>query len=523
MTADPFDLLIVGGGINGAGIARDAAGRGLSVLLVEQDDLAAHTSSASTKLIHGGLRYLEHYEFRLVREALAERERLLGIAPHIIWPLEFVLPHAPGQRPAWLIRAGLFLYDHLARRERLPASRGVRFPPHPAAAVLRPEFRRGFTYADCWVEDSRLVVLNAMDAAARGADVRTRTRLLSARREAALWQAEIEDRATGTRRNVAARGIVNAAGPWVGEVLAVRLGRNATRTVRLVQGSHIIVPRLHDGDYALLLQNPDRRIVFVIPYEERFSLIGTTDIPYDGDPAAAAIGAEETAYLCASVNRYLRTELAPADVVRSYSGVRPLYDDHAAEASAVTRDYVLDLDAGPPGAATEVPPLLSVYGGKITTYRRLAEQALDKLLPALGQLQSARPPAPGWTATAPLPGGDLSGAEFAAWSADFAARHNFLPPALAHRLARAYGTRAARILDGAQSLGALGEDLGGGLTAAEANYLVAQEFAVTAEDILWRRSKLALHAPAGTAELLARFLRERGPAAPAAAPAGLTA
>ena len=509
MNAD-YDLLVIGGGINGAGIARDAAGRGLKTLLCEKGDFAEGTSSRSGKLVHGGLRYLEYYEFRLVREALRERERLLAIAPHIIWPLTFVLPHAPGQRPAWLIRAGLFLYDHLARRERLPASRAVRFPPHPAAAVLRPEYRRGFTYADCWVEDSRLVVLNAMDAAAHGAEIRTRTRLLSARRAGALWQAEIEDRATGTRHGVAARAVVNAAGPWVGEVLAARLGRNATRTVRLVQGSHIIVPRLYDGDDALLLQNPDRRIVFVIPYEQRFSLIGTTDIPYEGDPAAAAIGAEETAYLCASVNRYLRASVAPADVVRSYSGVRPLYDDHAAEASAVTRDYVLDLDA-PPGAAPGAPPLLSVYGGKITTYRRLAEQALGKLLPAL-EHPLGRQASPGWTATAPLPGGDLPSADFAAWSTDFAARHDFLPPALARRLARAYGTRAARILDGARSLAALGADLGGGLTEAEARYLAAEEFAVTAEDILWRRSKLALHVPAGTAERLARFLRERGPA-----------
>jgi len=503
--ADPFDLLIVGGGINGAGIARDAAGRGLSVLLVEQDDLASHTSSASTKLIHGGLRYLEHYEFRLVREALAERERLLGIAPHIIWPLEFVLPHAPGQRPAWLIRAGLFLYDHLARRERLPASRAVRFPPHPAAAVLRPEHRHGFTYADCWVEDSRLVVLNAMDAAARGAEVRTRTRLHAARRDGALWRAEIEDRTTGIRQSVAARALVNAAGPWVGEVLTVKLGQNATRNVRLVQGSHIIVPRLHDGDFAFLLQNPDRRVVFVIPYEQRFSLIGTTDIPYDGDPAAAAIGKEETNYLCDSVNRWFRATVAPGDVVRSYSGVRPLYDDHATSASAVTRDYVLDLDAGTPGDGAGAAPLLSVYGGKITTYRRLAEQALAKLLPALGQ-----PVPPGWTATAPLPGGDLPGADLAAWGADFAARHAFLPAPLARRLARAYGTRAEQVLDGARSLAALGADLGGGLTEAEATYLVRNEFAATAEDILWRRSKLALHAPAGTAELLTRFLRNLG-------------
>ena len=511
MTADPFDLLVVGGGINGAGIARDAAGRGLSVLLVEQDDLAAHTSSASTKLIHGGLRYLEYYEFRLVREALRERERLLGIAPHIIWPLEFVLPHAPGQRPVWLIRAGLFLYDHLARRERLPASRAVRFGPHAAAAVLQAEYRRGFTYADCWVEDSRLVVLNAMDAAAHGAEVRTRTRLLTARREGPLWRAEIESRATGERYRIAARGLVNAAGPWVGEVLAAKLGHSGARTVRLVQGSHIIVPRLYDGDFAFLLQNPDRRIVFVIPYEERFSLIGTTDIPYEGDPAAAAIGPEETAYLCDSVNRYFRAKVAPDDVVRSYSGVRPLYDDHAAEASAVTRDYVLDLEAG-----TGSAPLLSVYGGKITTYRRLAEQALAKLLPTLG-----RDATPGWTATAPLPGGDLPNADFAAWSADFAARHAFLPPPLARRLARAYGTRAEDILAGAQSLAALGADLGGGLTEAEATYLVRHEFASSAEDILWRRSKLALHVPAGTAERLARFLRGLGPAAPATAAAGL--
>ena len=503
MTDPQFDLLIVGGGINGAGIARDAAGRGLSVLLVEQDDLASHTSSASTKLIHGGLRYLEHYEFRLVREALAERERLLGIAPHIIWPLEFVLPHAPGQRPAWLIRAGLFLYDHLARRERLPASRAIRFPPHPAAAVLRPEYRRGFTYADCWVEDSRLVVLNAMDAAARGAVVRTRTRLCAARRDGALWQAALEDRTTGTRHNIAARALVNAAGPWVGEVLAAKLGQNGTRNVRLVQGSHIIVPRLHDGAFAFLLQNPDRRIVFVIPYEQRFSLIGTTDIPYEGDPAAAAIGKEEISYLCDSVNRWLRARVAPGDVVRGYSGVRPLYDDHAASASAVTRDYVLDLDAGVPGAGAA--PLLSVYGGKITTYRRLAEHALAKLLAALG-----RPIPPGWTATAPLPGGDLPGADFGAWSADFAARHAFLPAPLARRLARAYGTRVEQVLDGARNLAALGADLGGGLTEAEATYLVRHEFAATAEDILWRRSKLALHAPAGTAELLTRFIRNLG-------------
>ncbi len=491
-----YDLLVVGGGINGAGIARDAAGRGLSVLLVEQDDLAAHTSSASTKLIHGGLRYLEQYDFRLVREALAERERLLAIAPHIIWPLEFVLPHAPGQRPAWLIRAGLFLYDHLASRKRLPASRAVRFPPHQAASVLRPDLHRGFTYADCWVEDSRLVVLNALDAAERGTAIRPRTRLISARRDGALWHAEL----AGSPSRVTARALANAAGPWVGEVLTARLAHPARRAVRLVQGSHIIVPRLHDGAFALILQNPDRRIVFVIPYEHRFSLIGTTDVPFAADPAQVTASADEIAYLCESASRYLRVPVAPADVIRSYAGVRPLYDDHAAAAAAVTRDYVLDLDA-PDGAA----PLLSVYGGKITTYRRLAEQAVAKLLAALG-----RPAAPGWTAAAPLPGGDMPGADFAAWSADFAAAHPFLPSALALRLARAYGTRATRILDGARTLEALGENFGAGLTEAEAAYLVRHEWAAAPEDILWRRSKLALHAPADTAARLARYLGAGG-------------
>ncbi|MDE2007072.1 MAG: glycerol-3-phosphate dehydrogenase [Rhodospirillales bacterium] len=488
MTADPFDLLIVGGGINGAGIARDAAGRGLSVLLVEQDDLAAHTSSASTKLIHGGLRYLEHYDFRLVREALAERERLLAIAPHIVWPLEFVLPHAKGQRPAWMIRAGLFLYDHLAARRRLPASRALRFPPHPAAAALRAEFTRGFAYADCWVEDSRLVVLTARDAAERGAAIRPRTKLIAARHEGGLWRAEI---AGGTVR---ARALVNAAGPWVNIVQEAALGRAPARAVRLVQGSHIVVPRLYAGEFALLLQNPDGRVIFVIPYEGRFSLIGTTDTNFDGDPARTAITDEEIAYLCAGASRFLRATVAPGDVVRAFSGVRPLYDDHAANAAAVTRDYVLDLDPGP-------APLLSVYGGKITTHRRLAEQAVAKLLAALG-----RQAAPSWTATAPLPGGDIPGGDFAAFAAAFAAEHDFLPPALALRLARAYGTRAALVLGGARGMAALGEDFGGGLTEAEVSYLIDNEWAAGAEDILWRRSKLALHVPPGTAQRLERRL-----------------
>ncbi|MHB1303603.1 MAG: glycerol-3-phosphate dehydrogenase [Acidiphilium sp.] len=499
--AKAFDLLIVGGGINGAGIARDAAGRGLSVLLVEQDDLAAHTSSASTKLIHGGLRYLEYYEFRLVREALMERERLLGIAPHIIWPLEFVLPHSTEQRPAWMIRAGLFLYDHLASRRRLPASHAVSFPPHPAARALKPEYRRGFTYADCWVEDSRLVVLNALDAAEHGADVRTRTKLLSARRENALWQAELEDRITGRREIVTARALVNAAGPWVGEVLGARLGRDTQKTVRMVKGSHLIVRRQYEGEYAFILQNPDKRIVFAIPYERDFTLIGTTDIPYDGDPSAVAITPDETAYLCESVSRYFRAPVTPEDVVRSYSGVRPLYDDHAANASAVTRDYVLDIEGG-----DGTPPVLSVFGGKITTYRRLAEHALEKLLPAMG-----RPVGTPWTANAALPGGDM--ADFETFLRDLGANRPDLPAPLLRRLARAYGTRATRILGDAATMADLGTDLGGGLTEAELAYLAAHEWAREAEDVLWRRSKLALHVPDGTAARIATRLQEMAPPA----------
>jgi glycerol-3-phosphate dehydrogenase len=490
----PVDLLIIGGGINGAGIARDAAGRGLSVLLVEQHDLAAHTSSASTKLVHGGLRYLEYYEFRLVREALMERERLLAMAPHIIWPLEFVLPHSRAQRPAWMVRMGLFLYDHLARRKRLPASRAVRFAAggHPAGAILKPDYRRGFTYADCWVEDSRLVVLNALDAAERGAEILVRTKLVSARPEAGFWQAVIES--DGIRRRVTARAMVNAAGPWVGDILSAKLGRNQAKSVRMVKGSHIIVPRLYAGDFAFILQNPDKRIVFAVPYEHDFTLIGTTDIPHEGDPAAVTISAEETAYLCESVSRYFRTPVTPADVVRSYSGVRPLYDDHAENASAVTRDYVLDVTGG-----NGEPPLLSVFGGKITTFRKLAEHALEKLLPAM-----RRPVGAGWTAQAALPGGDIE--DFDDYLATVIANYPGFPETFLHRLVRAYGTRAGRILGDAVTPEDLGEDFGGGLTAAEVDYLTQQEWAREAEDILWRRSKLALRVPDGTAARLADYL-----------------
>lgn len=484
MAGKNIDLLVIGGGINGCGIARDAAGRGLSVVLCEQGDLAGATSSASSKLIHGGLRYLEYYEFRLVREALQERERLLMLAPHIIWPLDFVLPHQGGLRPAWLVRLGLFLYDHLAKRHRLHATRSVRLGTDKVGAPLKPGLDRGFVYADCWVEDSRLVVLNALDAADRGARILTRTRLSSARRENGMWHCELEGAA---HEVIEARAVVNAAGPWVGDVLRRALGQNNAKQARLVKGSHIILPKLHDGDWAYILQNVDRRIVFVIPYEGEFSLIGTTDIPFEGDPSHVEISPDETDYLCAIVNRYFKRQVGPADVVRSYSGVRPLYDDAAKNASAVTRDYVLDLTAPDDGGA-----LLSVFGGKITTYRRLAEHAMDKLSAAL-------PCGPAWTGAAPLPGGTMQGADFGRFAAQFARDHAFLPPTLALRLAHAYGSDAPAVLAGARSLAAMGRDFGGGLYQCEIDYLVRREWAQTADDILWRRSKLGLHVPPGAA------------------------
>lgn len=490
------DLLVVGGGINGAGIARDASGRGLSVLLVEQDDLAGHTSSASTKLIHGGLRYLEYYEFRLVHEALMERERLLRIAPHIIWPLEFVLPHNPGMRPAWMIRAGLFLYDHLARRERLPASGSIRLNGHDVGEALKPEFDKAFTYADCWVDDSRMVALNAQDAAARGALIRTRTRLVGATQRSDAWVAEIEDTRSGLRESVIARSIVNAAGPWVGEVLNTRLHRNTTQAVRMVKGSHIVVPRLYAGEHAYILQNPDKRIVFAIPYEGAFTLIGTTDIPFDDDPAVVEASEEEVIYLCDSVNRYFRKQLSVDDVVYRYSGVRPLHDDHQANASAVTRDYVLHVSGG----AGE-PALLSVFGGKITTFRRLAEHALEKLMPLLGRTDAGA-----WTATVPLPGGDLGGLSLNEYATQLKTRYPRLPVDMLERCARSYGSATEAVLNGARDIADLGIDFGAGLYSREVDYLVRHEWAIEADDILWRRTKRGLHCPPDTTAKLAAYL-----------------
>ncbi|CAH1670696.1 MULTISPECIES: glycerol-3-phosphate dehydrogenase [unclassified Chelatococcus] len=505
-----FDLLVIGGGVNGVGIARDAVGRGLKVILCEREDLASATSSASSKLIHGGLRYLEQYEFRLVREALAEREVLLGIAPHIVRPLRFVLPHNATLRPAWMIRVGLFLYDHLAKRSRLPGSHGIDLRQGAEGAPLRTELTKGFVYSDCAVDDSRLVVLNAMDAAQRGAEILTRTACTAARREGTLWHATLTDE-DGRTRPVKARALVNAAGPWVTDVLQHVLHANSRDHLRLVQGSHIVVPRLYEGDHAYILQNPDERIVFVIPYHRAYTLIGTTDVAYDGDPAVAAISPAETTYLCESVSRYFARQVRPDEVVWTYSGVRPLYDDADQNASAnnpstVTRDYVFDVSGGSDGT----PPLLSVFGGKLTTYRRLAEHALDKLAPFLNAS------ATGWTKTAPLPGGDLGGVSIEAFARDFAARHPWLPADLASRYVHSYGTLAAKLVGDALSLADLGEHLGSGLYAREVDYLVAHEWARSPDDILNRRTKLVIEANPAMRDRLAGWFAQNARSNPLA-------
>lgn len=480
-TDEISDLLIIGGGINGVGIARDAAGRGHKVVLVEQADLAGATSSSSTKLIHGGLRYLESFDFRLVREALIERERLLAMAPHIIHPMQFVLPHVAGLRPRWEIRLGLLLYDHIGGRKRLPASRGVRLNASGLGRALRPGIEHGFVYSDCSVDDARLVVLNAMDAAQRGASIRTRTKFLGATLDNGRWRAELQREDTRVRTTVSARAIVNAAGPWVEDVLRHVPGSHNRTQIRLVKGSHIVVPRLYDGRHAFLLQHPDGRVVFTIPYQDQFTLIGTTDVPYHGDPATVAIDAEETSYLCETVNRYFAQPITPTDVRWSYAGVRPLTDDDAASASKVSRDYKLELTE-----AAAQPALLTVFGGKITTYRRLAELALQKLQPFIGGAKQ------GWTDQATLPGGDLPRADFEAFLVGVRQRWPLLPESLTRRLALAYGTRISDIIGAARSIDDLGTQFGAGLTQAELDYLRTHEWARTAEDVLWRRSKLGL-------------------------------
>jgi glycerol-3-phosphate dehydrogenase len=468
-------------------------------MLCEQHDLASGTSSASTKLVHGGLRYLEHYEIRLVREALIEREVLLRAAPHIIWPLTFVLPHNRRLRPAWMIRLGLFLYDHLGGRKRLPGSASIDLRRSPLGAPLNAGLTKAFCYSDCWVEDSRLVVLNAMDAHEQGAEILTRTRCTQAQRENGVWTATLQPTAGGTSRRLTARALVNAAGPWVMHMLGRIEGVRSERRMRLVKGSHIVVPRLFAGEHAYILQNEDRRVVFVIPYEREFSLIGTTDLLYDGDPAEVRITDEEVAYLCAAVNAYFSRPVKPEQVVWAYGGVRPLYDDASRNVSAVTRDYVFDIDSAPGQA-----PLLSIFGGKITTYRKLSEHAMANLQPLLGFTS------PPWTGRATLPGGDMPGADFDRFLAELRAERPWLPAALARRYARAYGTRVELLLNGARNLSGLGAELGGSLYEAEVDYLATCEWAITADDILWRRSKLGLHVSPDTVARLEALLARTG-------------
>ena len=482
--AQACDVFVVGGGINGAGIARDLAGRGCKVMLCEKDDLAQHTSSSSTKLIHGGLRYLEYYEFSLVRKALAEREVLLKSAPHIMWPLRFVMPHDPGMRPVWMIRAGLFLYDHLARREVLPASTTVDLRRHPAGRPLKPRFTKGFVYSDGWVDDARLVVLSAIDAAERGATILPRWRCVDARRGATGWQLGLES-AAGEHRCIHARALVNAAGPWAAQFLGEQAHLPRSKALRLVKGSHIVVPRLFEHDHAYIFQNPDKRIIFAIPYESDFTLIGTTDVEHHGAVGEARIDASETAYLCEQASRYFERSVTPDDVVWSYSGVRPLLDDESGDPSAVTRDYLLDLD-------TTEAPLLTVWGGKITTFRKLAEESADLLAAPLGLSRGA------WTRGAFLPGGDLSAwigkpdrpdSDFARFVQAVGSRHPQLPEALCRRLARGYGARLEILLHEH----GLGDEVAPGLFEAELNYLHDHEWARSADDVLWRRTKLGLH------------------------------
>lgn len=497
-----FDLAVVGGGINGVGIARDAAGRGLSVFLCEQGDLAGATSSASSKMIHGGLRYLEQFQFRLVRESLAERAVLLRTAPHLVRPIRFVLPHAPGLRPRWMVRAGLYLYDHLGGAGALPGAEAIRLADHPFGAALNGRARHGFVYSDCVVDDARLTVLAARDAARCGAEIRTRTGLVAARRDGGLWQLALHG-ADGSASEIAARVLVNAAGPWAIDIQH-RAGLDGPAALRLVKGSHIVVRRLYPGDHGYILQNDDCRVVFVIPYERDYTLIGTTEIAFSGDPATATITEAEIGYLCRAAGLWLRDPPTRGDIVWNYAGVRPLYDDGAGSAHAVSRDYVFDLDAR--GA-----PALSVFGGKLTTFRRLAEHALARLaahLPDAG---------PEWTAHSRLPGGDGFSPALAA---ELGRDHAGLDAATAERLARSYGTDARAMLEAG-----LGRDLGAGLSEAELRWLVDREWARTAEDVLWRRTKLGLAASPGMAaaveEALHRLSAPR-PAAAAGVPAGQT-
>ncbi|OED39238.1 glycerol-3-phosphate dehydrogenase [Chromatiales bacterium (ex Bugula neritina AB1)] len=500
MNEGDYDLIIIGGGINGAGVARDAAGRGLKVLLCEKDDLAMHTSSASTKLIHGGLRYLEYYDFKLVRHALQEREVLLRSAPHIIWPLRFILPHHRDLRPRWLIRLGLFLYDHIGGRKLLPKSHSVDLKKHTSGAALRQEFSSGFEYSDCWVQDSRLVVLCARDAADKGAEIRVNTRctdLTVARDNQERWNVELQDRATDKKETLTARAVVNAAGPWVEDVIGLQNQGESKHGVRLVKGSHVVVKKLFDHDYTYIFQNADNRILFAVPYEGKFTLLGTTDIEVSGDPETASVEQKEIDYICNAVSEYFKRPVKPENVVWSYTGVRPLYDDASANASKVTRDYVIHM-------SKSGPPLVSIFGGKITTHRKLSEEVMDMLAEPLNVQATA------WTKMACLPGGDIANADFESFVQQTKAKYPWLSVDLLNDYTRNYGTRITGILAGASAMTDLGEHFGGGLYAAEVQYLADYEWARCADDILWRRSRKGLHVPPDCAEKIDRWMESKG-------------
>lgn len=506
-TSAPVDIFVIGGGINGCGIARDAAGRGFSVFLAEMNDLASGTSSGSTKLIHGGLRYLEHYEFRLVREALMEREILWRNAPHIIWPMRFVLPFFKGgPRPAWMLRLGLFLYDHIGGRKLLPATKTLNMRTDPARKPLKPLFTKAFEYSDGWVNDSRFVALNARDAADRGASIRTRTKVTSARRQGDLWEIQIEDMRSKRQETVQARLLVNAAGPWVDAVLSQTLGQNDVHNVRLVQGSHIVVSKKFDDPRAYFFQNKDGRIIFAIPYEEDFTLIGTTDRDYKDDLAGPKISDEETDYLCNAASEYFAEPVRREDIVWTYSAVRPLFDDGASKAQEATRDYVLKADAVDGKAA-----MINCFGGKITTYRRLSESVLEKIEGFLGVRGKS------WTANAALPGGDFDFNGFDGEVSRLSKSYPFLDAKHARRLVRLYGTKAWVLLGTAKSQADLGLHFGSDLYEAEVRYLIEREWAVSADDVLWRRTKRGLRLSKDEAASLAKFMNSIGNSVHAAA------
>jgi glycerol-3-phosphate dehydrogenase len=488
-----LDIFVVGGGINGVSIARDAAGRGFSVALAEMNDLASGTSSAATKLIHGGLRYLEHYEFRLVHEALAEREVLWAAAPHIIWPLRFVLPHQKGMRPAAVLRAGLAMYDYMGGRKLLPPTKTLDLTRDEAGKPLKHGHKLGFEYSDCWVNDARFVVLNARDAAERGADIHVRTKVTSARRQNGFWTIEL-DGERGTR-TVTAKMLINAAGPWVDDVINDVMGKNGNHNVRLVQGSHIVVKKLFDHDRCYFFQNGDGRIFFAIPYEDDFTLIGTTDRDYHDDPANVAISEEETDYLLSAANEYFAQAITRDDIVWTYSGVRPLFDDGASAAQEATRDYVLKLE----GSAQE-GAVLNIFGGKLTTSRRLAEAALEKIEEILGKKGDA------WTKKSTLPGGDLGVKSFDAEVRRLAMDYPHLPPGLPKRLMRLYGTRARRLLGKSKTVQDLGIHFGSDLYSLEVDYLISEEWARTAADVLWRRTKQGLRTSPENVAALENYL-----------------